>query len=92
MLPNFICVGTQKAGTTTLCRLLEHHPDVFISQPRETRFFFDEERFSRGLVNYEINYFNGWNGEKAVGEKTPEYLLFPEAPKRIHKIKGLTPV
>jgi hypothetical protein len=88
MLPNFICVGTQKAGTTTLCRLLEHHPDVFISQPRETRFFFDEERFSRGLVNYEINYFKGWNGQKAVGEKTPEYLLHPETPGRIHSLLG----
>ena len=88
MLPNFICVGTQKAGTTTLCHLLEHHPDVFISQPRETGFFHDEERFSLGLVNYEVKYFNGWNGQKAVGEKTPEYLLHPLAPRRIRELLG----
>jgi len=59
-----------------------------MSQPRETRFFFDEERYSRGLVNYEINHFNAWSGQKAVGEKTPEYLLHPEVPGRIRESLG----
>jgi hypothetical protein len=88
MLPNFICVGAQKAGTTTLGHLLRSHPDVFISSPTETRFFFDEQRYCRGLATYEISHFNGWSGQRAVGEKTPEYLLHPEVPRRIHSDLG----
>jgi hypothetical protein len=44
--------------------------------------------FNRGLAFYEANFFSGWNGEKVCGEKTPEYLLVPDAAARIASSLG----
>ena len=83
MLPNFLVVGAQKAGTTTVARTLASHPDVFVSDPRETFFFASDLEYPRGAAFYERRYFTEWNGEHAVGEKTPEYLLLDHVPDRI---------
>ena len=29
-LPNFMCIGATKSGTTTLYDILRQHPDIFI--------------------------------------------------------------
>jgi sulfotransferase family protein len=42
-LPNLIVIGAMKAGTTALHRLLGCHPDVFMSEPKELNFFFEDE-------------------------------------------------
>lgn len=80
MLPNFFILGAQKAGTTTLAKYCEEHPDIFFSKPRETRFFIDPHLYSKGIAFFEANFFGAWNGETAVGEKTPEYFADPRAP------------
>lgn len=38
-LPNFIIIGAAKSATTTLTTILPNHPDVFISKPKEPKFF-----------------------------------------------------
>ena len=38
-LPNFIIIGAAKSATTTLTTILPQHPDVFISKPKEPKFF-----------------------------------------------------
>lgn len=38
-LPNFLIIGAQKAGTTTLYRLLSSHPDIFMPSMKEPGFF-----------------------------------------------------
>ncbi|MGA7304090.1 MAG: sulfotransferase [Rhodothermales bacterium] len=88
MLPNFLCIGAQKSGTTTLLRQLGKHPDIFMSPARETRFFLTDYLYSQGLDAYEIDFFAEWNGEKAAGEKTPEYLCDPLVPRRIYESLG----
>jgi hypothetical protein len=40
--PNFFVVGAPKTGTTSLCRYLEQHPDVFMSPIKEPCFFAPE--------------------------------------------------
>ena len=88
MLPNFLCIGAQKSGTTTLLNQLGRHPDVYMSPSRETQFFFQDHLYSQGKIAYEIGFFPGWNGQKAVGEKTPEYLYDPVVPRRIADTLG----
>lgn len=88
MLPNFLCIGAQKSGTTTLLRQLESHPDVFMSPAKETRFFLLDNLYAQGPAAYELDYFADWAGQGAVGEKTPEYLCDPEVPGRIHATLG----
>jgi len=90
MLPNFLCIGAQKSGTTTLLNQLGRHPDIFMSPARETKFFLYDHLYAQGLGAYELDYFCDWDGQKAVGEKTPEYLCDPEVPGRIHASFGTT--
>ena len=89
MLPNFIIVGAEKAGTTTLAGMLTEHPEVFMCDPKEPRFF-THHNWDRGLHWYE-RLFNGADGYKAVGEASPAYTWAPEsieAPKRIYECLG----
>lgn len=88
MLPNFLCIGAQKGGTTTLLNQLGRHPDIYMAPARETQFFLFDHLYSQGKIAYEIGYFQGWNGQKAVGEKTPEYLYDPVVPQRISETLG----
>ncbi len=88
MLPNFLCIGAQKSGTTSIGLILEAHPDVCMSRPRETRFFSDAASFAAGMGEYERRCFGHWSGEAAVGEKCPEYLCEPSVAQRIRGALG----
>lgn len=35
----FVCIGAQKSGTTWLARMLETHPDVFVTPVKEIHYF-----------------------------------------------------
>jgi hypothetical protein len=83
MLPNFLCIGVQKGGTTTLWDLMRRSPDVYFSDPRETNFFLFDFEYKLGAVHYEKTYFADTRGAKAVGEKTPDYLFYPPCARRI---------
>lgn len=88
MLPNLLVIGAQKAGTTTIWHALDRHPDVFMSPKRETGFFYHDHLYNGGAPIYELNFFNQWDGQPICGEKTPEYLLHPKVPARIHSTLG----
>jgi hypothetical protein len=79
MLPNFIIPGPPKAGTSSLQHYIDGHPDIFIPNP-EAHFFCDH--FSEGTAYYD-KFFEGWNGQKAIGEKTPCYFTMKEVPALI---------
>ena len=53
MLPNFLVIGTQKAGTTALYYYLLGHPDIYLSPQKEAKFFVIDERYADGLQHYE---------------------------------------
>lgn len=81
-LPNFLIVGAQKAGTTSLARWLGAHPDVFLPPGKELFFFNVPERWERGLDWYR-RQFAGAEGMRAAFEATPGYLGNPKAHERI---------
>jgi len=87
-LPNFLCVGAQKAGTTTLHDILIQHPEIYLPEIKETKFFQNNSKYEKGLEYYEKEFFGKWNGEKAVGEIDPEYMYFEYVPERIYKHLG----
>lgn len=78
--PNFIGIGVQKCASTWLYRILEDHPDVFVSEPKELDFF--SCHFVRGYQWY-LEHFKNGIGYKAVGEISPSYFHCPDAPRRI---------
>jgi len=83
MLPNFLIVGAQKAGTSSMVIYLSEHPDVSVPL-NEIHFFDIDERYKKGLKWYE-KHFKKWNGQKAIGEKTPIYMYLEKVPARIAK-------
>ena len=87
-LPNFLCVGAQKAGTTTLHDILIQHPEIYLPEIKETKFFQDNSKYKKGLNYYEKEFFGKWNGERAIGEIDPDYMYFEYVPERIYKHLG----
>lgn len=87
-LPNFICVGAQKAGTTSLHNILKMHPDIYLPEIKETKFFQRNHLYDKGLDFYQKTYFADVRAERAVGEIDPEYLYFDCVPGRIYESLG----
>lgn len=88
LLPNFLVVGAEKAGTSTLAAMLAEHPEVFICNPKEPRFF--SQNWNKGLQWY-ASLFTGAVNYQAVGEASPAYTWAPESrdvPRRIHQCLG----
>ena len=87
-LPNFMCVGAQKAGTTTLHDILKKHPDIYLPREKETKFFVFDDQYQKGIKFYEREYFSKWRGQKAVGEIDPTYMFCDHASERIYECLG----
>jgi len=88
MLPNFLCVGAQKSGTTTLFDLLKEHPEIYLPSCKEVHFFDIEKNYKKGIIWYENTFFANWKGEKTIGEITPSYMYFDKVPERIRDMLG----
>jgi hypothetical protein len=86
MLPNFVILGSQKAGTTSLYQVLRLHPEIFMPAKKELNYFFHEAEYSKGADYYQ-SYFKGApTTAKAIGEASPGYICHPLAPARIHEL------
>ena len=85
MLPNFLIIGSQKAGTTSLYRILKEHPQIFMADRKEINFFFKDDEYARGVDTYS-QHFSDCANQLACGEASPGYICHPEAPARIHAI------
>jgi len=84
-LPNFLVIGALKAGTTSLYEYLRVHPQVFMPEEKELRFFVEQRNWIRGRDWYE-DHFAGAGSALAVGEASPAYTIatsFPGVPERI---------
>ena len=86
MKPNFIYIGTGKAGSTWLFEALQWHPDVYVTEVKETNFF--DLNLHRGLAWYE-EFFADTQAH-AVGEIAHRYLRHPEVARRILDALGPT--
>ena len=86
-LPNFMCIGAAKSGTTTLYDILQQHPEIFIPKFKEPHFFDIPENYKNGIEWYEKNYFSRAN-QKIRADFTPSYLFDPQVPERIFKQLG----
>jgi hypothetical protein len=86
-LPNFLCIGAQKAGTTLLYEILKQHPQIFLPQIKEVHFFDIDENFCRGIEWYK-EHFSGSEHSEFVGDITPAYIFFDYVPERIQTTLG----
>jgi hypothetical protein len=82
-LPDFLGLGTQKGGTTSLQKLLELHPGAYLPPGKELHYF--SLHGDRGVAWY-ADQFSAAGPEQRCGEITPYYLFHPEAPGRIQAL------
>jgi hypothetical protein len=76
----FIC-GAPRSGTTSLYRYLRQHPDVCMSQRKETGVFL--ENYDKGLEWLAENYLTHYDGESVVGEATTGHMQHPPSARRM---------
>ena len=82
---NFLICGTQRGGTTALYHWLQQHPEICWATKREVHFF-DREKYFRGArPRYSAyhSFFEPQAGHQVLGESTPIYMYWYDAPKRI---------
>jgi hypothetical protein len=99
-LPNFMVIGVAKAGTTSLFRYLDQHPQIFMCSEKGTNFFgyedarawkWTDEGAPPSLQHFQARTFQdyeaafaGVTNEIAIGEVSPQYFRCPTAAQRIH--------
>ncbi len=85
--PNFFVVGAPKSGTTSLHMYLAQHPDIFMSSPKEPFYLAPDlttPDYPQTDEEY-LRYFQGYNGERRVGESTIFYLYSKMAARTIQE-------
>ena len=82
-LPDFICIGVQRAGTTWLYECLKEHPEIFVPETKELHFFNDN--YEKGMKFYSSFFEEADPVNQVIGELTPNYYHDLEALNRISK-------
>jgi hypothetical protein len=92
VLPDFLIIGVQKGGTTSLYAYLEQHPQILPSYRKEIEFFdggkHDYDQFQNGERWYRAHFplkMMMRPGKKTF-EASPSYIFNPQAPERIHEM------
>ncbi len=94
--PDFFIVGHERSGTTALYEILKQHPQIFMPELKEPRFFVTDPS-RRGpapphpvrpwtLEEY-LALFADAAPEQRVGEASPQYIRVPEAARLIAQVQ-----
>ncbi len=92
LLPDFLIIGTQRGGTTSLFHYLEAHPCIRSAVNKDLHFF--DRKYNKGLAWYRGHFPTGiekYYAQKIrghaflTGEASPSYLFHPHAPGRVAK-------
>ncbi|NET04138.1 MAG: sulfotransferase domain-containing protein [Symploca sp. SIO2B6] len=82
-MPDFIIIGAQKCGTTSLYNYLIQHPNVKSALQKELHFF--DKRFNKSIDWYR-SHFPVKEKNVITGEASPNYIFHPHTPQKISKI------
>ena len=93
-LPDFIIIGAQKSGTTSLYDLISKHPGVMPPRHKELHYF-STSKYGWGTRWYRLNFptklekrilKKKLHHQVITGEATPNYILHPNTKKRIKNL------
>jgi hypothetical protein len=93
-LPDFVIVGAQKAGTSSLYSYLAQHPQVLAATRKEIHYF-DAPAYEGGPGWYRahfpmkaaLEYLRATRGQTVLtGEASPYYLAHPHSAARMHAL------
>lgn len=80
---DFIVIGAQKGGTTSLFKYLRRHPRIYLPAEKELPFFTRDDLFAEGWASFAARYFPADSRGLLWGKATPTYLHDPRAPGRV---------
>lgn len=83
---NFLICGTQKGGTSALDSYLRDHPEICMAENKEVHFFDNDDYFrTNNISDYSLYHreFDPKIGNRILGEATPIYMYWDNAPRRI---------
>lgn len=72
--PDFLIVGAQKSGTTSLFSYLEERTGFLGSKPKEVHYFDREDNFAKGDDWYHSHFIKRPGQKGLIFEASPEYL------------------
>jgi Sulfotransferase domain len=93
VLPDFVIIGAQKSGTSSLYEYICAHPAVVRAATKEVHFF--DTHYGHGERWYRSHFPTDRRlervarrlGTRAVtGEASPYYLFHPAVPRRLHRM------
>jgi len=93
VLPDFLCIGTMKGGTSSLHEYLNQHPHMRLSATKEVHFF--DYNYEKGVNWYRAHFpthsararlKRNTGAYLVTGESSPSYLAAPEVPARVHDL------
>jgi hypothetical protein len=93
VLPDFLIIGAQKCGTTSLYEYLTQHTDIYPATTKEVGYF--DRYYQKGLPWYRSQFPSAFRKLYArfivrrhflTGEASTGYILNPHALKRIAKV------
>jgi hypothetical protein len=87
LLPHFLVIGAQRAGTTSFYDALTQHPLILPALVKEVNFF--ALHYGRGPSWYRAHFPLARAAQHPrciTGESTPYYLFDPRAPDRVHSL------
>jgi len=96
-LPDFFIAGHHKCGTTALYQMLRRHPQIYMPDLKEPRFFASDQQFRvlpstrrRALpetLDEYLSLFTAATPEQRAGEASASYLLSHTAASRIADVQ-----
>ena len=92
-LPDFVIIGAQKCGTSSLYRFIVEHPNIAPAFRKETHYFSTRYKFGEQWyrsyfpTNLSRRCFSKKTGQKLLsGEASPTYIFYPMVPDRMKEI------
>ncbi|GBF79264.1 sulfotransferase domain-containing protein [Aphanothece sacrum] len=88
--PDFLIIGAQKSGTTSLYNYLIQHPQIIKNKSwKEVRYFDLPENYAQGMTWYLGNFPSKLQkGNRMTVDSSPNYMYFPHIPNLIKQDLG----
>ncbi len=83
-LPDFLIIGTQKGGTTSLHAYLAENSMVSAPSTKEVHYF--DHNHGRGQGWYRAHFQRAYGSARLSFESTPYYLFHPLVPERVSEL------
>jgi hypothetical protein len=86
VLPDYLMIGVQKGGSSSLHHYINQHPQVIKALKKEIHFF--DQSYDKGVDWYRSHFpkANKMTDSKVTGDFSPYYIFHPLVPKRVHDL------